>query len=149
MPRLITATALAVAGGVHLAAFPDHWRDGATVGTFFVVVAVLQLAAAMLVLRGVDSHLRRVVVVGNLALIALWAWARTTEPVDLLGLTAVAAQLIACLAVSRLPRVQGRLPLGRPLGALVGVFLLVAIGGAQLPDHHHDDHVHEHAESHH
>ena len=102
----VTAVALAVAGGTHIAALGTHLQESTAAAGFFGIAATLQIAAALAVLRGVSPRLRAAVVVGNLALIALWAWSRTTglqvgpdagppEVVGLLDLAAVAAQAVA------------------------------------------------------
>ena len=148
------AAALAVAAGAHLAAFPGHRSEGVPAGGFFLAVAVLQLAAAMTILPGAGRRIRAAMIVGNVALIALWAWSRTAgvpvgphpgnaEAVGPLDLTAVAAQLLAVVAVLFVPRNRPYASLVQPRLALVGLALVVGAGGAGLlpgahADQHHD-----------
>ena len=153
---------LAFAAGLHLAAMPSHLSEGAAVGAFFLVVAVVQLAAAALVYRGTGPIVRALIAAGNLGVIAVWAVSRTAglgggpEPVALFDGLAVVVELAAvaglCLGSATRPARQGL----TGLPALAVVALLVA--GAGLPfapaahshaeagpgqhdpaaDHHHD-----------
>lgn len=139
----VAAGALAVAAGAHLAAFPAHRGEGAAVAAFFLTVAGLQVAAAVIVQRGPGAASRAAIVAGNAALLGLWVWSRTTgapfgshagvaEPIGGLDSTAAAAQIAALAAIvvgpvgHRRPR-QLRISIG-----LVGVALTAAIAGATL-----------------
>lgn len=149
----VTAGALAVAGGTHIAAYGEHLSESTAAAVFFAVVAVLQIAAAMVVLRGMSPRVRAGLVVGNVALIALWAWSRTTgmqfgpdagppEAVGALDVAAVAAQAVAVGAAFLAP---GTRPVARfmpPQLLLVAVALLVGAAGLRLPAE-----AHEHAET--
>lgn len=138
------AACLAVAAGAHLAAFPAHRGEGLAVSGFFLAVALLQIAAAtILVGRGACPRVRAAIVAGNVGLIALWAWSRVAgvpfgdhaglaEPVGALDLTAVAAQAVAVGAAWFLPVVHGRARLAGPRLALVALALTVGVGGALL-----------------
>lgn len=106
------AVALAVAAGLHLAALPDHAREGAVIGAFFLGTAAFQLVAAWLVgLRRIGIKARSAIVAGNLALLTLWGWSRLAglpldahdgpEAVSLLDALAVTAQLIAIAGLCR------------------------------------------------
>jgi hypothetical protein len=109
------AVALAIAAATHVAASGEHRTESVAAAVFFAVVAVLQIAAAFVVLQGASPRARNAIVIGNVALVALWAWSRTTglqfgpdagprEAVGLLDLTAVATQLFAVAVLSRAPR---------------------------------------------
>lgn len=143
------AAALAFAAGAHLAAFPYHRSDGITAG-FFLAVAVLQLTGATRVLGGVGRRAQAIMVVGNVALVALWVWSRTAglpvgshpghaEAVGALDLTAVTAQVVAILAILVGPRSRPFASLTEPRLALLGLALVVGAGGAGwLPIAHAD-----------
>lgn len=148
----VTAVALAVAGGAHIAAYGQHLSEGAVVAAFFAAVAALQIAASLLVLRGAGARLRAAIVVANLALVALWAWSRTTglkfgptageaEAVGVLDLVAVAGQAVAVVSALLFAHRSLAARLLRPQLALVAVALLVGTAGLRLPvasaDHHH------------
>jgi hypothetical protein len=147
----ITAGALAVAGGTHIAAYGEHRAESMAAAVFFAIVALLQVAAAFAVLRGVGPRLRGAVVIGNLGLIALWAWSRTTglqlgpdagppEAVGPLDLAAVAAQAVAVGAAFLVPGARRVGRFLRPQLVLVGVALLVGAAGVRLPAEAHDHH---------
>ena len=71
---VVAIVSSAAAAGVHAAAGPVHFRVGLLVGGFFVVSALAQLAWSMLMLlRGPDRTLLWTGLVGNAAIIALWA----------------------------------------------------------------------------
>ncbi|HUR76854.1 MAG TPA: hypothetical protein VMZ22_02825 [Acidimicrobiales bacterium] len=154
---VVTAVALAVAGGTHIAAYGEHRAQSAAAAAFFALVAVAQVGAALAVLRGAGRRLRVAVVVGNLLLIGLWAWSRTTglqigpdagpaEPVGVLDLTAVAAQAVAVTAALMAPGARLAVNFLRPQLMLVGVAVFVGAAGLQLPAHAGDHH--EFGESH-
>lgn len=154
IPAGAAAWALAVAGGAHLAALPAHRGEGIAVSGFFLAAAILQVAAATTILRGAGASVRAVIVLGNVSMLALWAWSRTVgvpigahsglpEHVGPLDVTAVVAQAIAIGAVLVLSRTRSRASLVRPRLGLVVVVLLVALGGARLQPASHQDENHE------
>jgi hypothetical protein len=162
----VTAGALAVAGGTHIAAYGEHLATSMAAAVFFAIVAVLQIGVAMVVLRGVGPRVRAAVVLGNLALIALWAWSRTTglqigpdagppEAVGILDLVAVAAQAVAVAAAFMVPHARRARTFLRPQVLLVGVALLVGAAGLRLPADAHEHSEprvvvgHNHTEPHH
>jgi hypothetical protein len=109
------AVALVVAATTHVAASGEHRTESIAAAVFFAVVAVLQIVAAVVVAQGASPRARNAIVIGNVALVALWAWSRTTglqvgpdagprEAVGLLDLTAVATQLFAVALLLRAPR---------------------------------------------
>ncbi len=93
----------AAAAGVHAAAGPIHFREGLLIGSFFVVSALAQLAWSMLLLtRGADRALLWAGLVGNAAIVVLWALTRTVglpglvevEPVGSWDVAASAWELV-------------------------------------------------------
>lgn len=75
---VVAVISSAAAAGVHAAAGPVHFREGLLIGTFFVVSALAQLAWSLLLLaRGPDRALLWAGLLGNAAIVALWAWTRT------------------------------------------------------------------------
>lgn len=148
------ACALAVAGGAHLAAFPAHRGEGMAVSSFFLAAAIIQVAAAITILRGAATSVRAIIVLGNVSMLALWAWSRTfglpigahhamPERAGLLDVTAVVAQIVAIGALVVLSRTRkGTLLVRRRLGLEV-VILLSALGGALLLGTSHQDEHHQ------
>ena len=111
---MVGAAALAVAAGLHLAAFPGHREEGIATAAFFLLVAVAQLAAAYLLRRGAGLRARLAIAAGNLGLVVLWAVSRSVgvpggghgaspEPVALLDLLAVAAELTVVVGLLARP----------------------------------------------
>lgn len=152
--RVVAAGGLAVAAGAHFAAFPAHRSEGVVTAGLFLVVAVIQLATALFVARGLSAALRLGVVVGNLSILALWVWSRTAgiplgshagvaEAVGLLDLSAAGAQTAAIVAMVMLPRTWTRHPTLGLKVALLAVTAVVAIGGAGLVPSAHADHPHD------
>jgi hypothetical protein len=120
---IVLAAALSLlAAVIHVWVMPEHFEEWWGYGTFFLVVAVAQALYAVLLLRGASSGLIWAGVLGNLAIIVLWAWTRTVgipifgphagEVEDIGALDVVSkiveALLIACLIV--LARGEFRLP---------------------------------------
>ena len=69
----------AAAGGIHLAMVPSHAGDSLLDPVGFAAVGWFQLVVAAVILLGRDGrNLYRAAVVGNLAVIGLWLWSRTT-----------------------------------------------------------------------
>ena len=76
--RWIVAAVLAGAGLIHVAFAPDHLAESITHGAFFVAVAWIQFALALVVGTGRGGPLTlRIAVAANLAVIAVWGWSRT------------------------------------------------------------------------
>lgn len=108
--RLATVSAVVgltyFAGLVHLVALPAHARESALFGAFFAVVASAQLVYAVVLAR---RPVRRVVeagVLGQLALVVVWALTRTVglpigpapwqaEPVGFLDLSCALSEAAA------------------------------------------------------
>ena len=122
--RLAAAGLLATAGGLHLAALPDHLQASTVAGAFFAVTAAAQLLGAVLLATQPSSRTIRAVVVGNVGVLFLWAVSRTTglptggelgvrEPFGLLDGFAAAAEILVVVAglaatVHRLPGAASR-----------------------------------------
>ena len=152
--RVFAAGGLAVAAGAHFAAVPAHRGEGVVIAGFFLAVAVIQLATALVVFRGWSAALRLGVVVGNLSILALWVWSRTAgipfgshagvaEAVGLLDLAAAGAQVVAVAAVVMLPRTWTPHAILGPRIAALAVAAVVAVGGAGLVPSAHADHAHD------
>jgi hypothetical protein len=76
---LVVVLALASFGSsiTHAAVGPEHLREAAAFGVFFVVAAALQAAWAVLVIRRADPLLLAIGAAGNSAVLVLWAITRT------------------------------------------------------------------------
>ncbi|HEU5433249.1 MAG TPA: hypothetical protein VFU81_16405 [Thermomicrobiales bacterium] len=75
---VILAAALSViAAIIHLIVMPEHFGEWWGYGAFFLLAATAQAVYAVLLLRGRPSWLLLAGIVGNLAIVALWAWTRT------------------------------------------------------------------------
>ena len=156
----VAAAALAVAAGTHIAAFDEHLAESTAAAVFFAIVAVLQIVAALVVLRGTNPRVRNAIVIGNVALIALWAWSRTTglqigpdagppEAIGLLDTAAVLAQLVAVVATVRLTASRRITGLLRPQLALVAIALAVGLAGVRLQPAEHAGHTDAPVAAHH
>lgn len=157
MSTTIIAVLLAAAGGLHLAALPAHLNEPAAAATFFAVVALGQLAGAVLVATRPSSRTTVAIVVGNMVVLAIWAVSRTTglpvggelgvrEPLAALdGLAAVAEILVVVGALTVLRR-AGMISLRsagwRPVMAMAAVWLAAGGVAAGLghPSHNHGAH---------
>lgn len=139
--RQAVALALAAAAGFHLAAFFGHLHGGATVATFFVAVAAMQLAAAAAVQRRLSNTAAMAITIGNAALIVLWAASRTIgvpggthagapEAVGLLDTLTVAAEGVAVVGLAMFGRdassASGSARRGRPAVILTASFVAAA-----------------------
>jgi hypothetical protein len=112
---VIAAAALSLlAAAIHVWVMPEHFGEWWGYGAFFLVVAVAQaLYAGLLVRRTPEPSLIWAGVLGNLAIIVLWAWTRTigiplfgphAGEVEAIGAIDVASKivealLIACLVI--------------------------------------------------
>jgi hypothetical protein len=95
----------AAAAGVHAAVGPAHLTDQPLVGMFFLACAAAQLGWTALFLARPSQALLRAGVVGNAALVTLWAVSRLSgsEPVGPWGLAATGwevAVVVACVALN-------------------------------------------------
>ena len=159
-PRRVThltaAGLLAAAGGLHLAALPNHLNTSTVAGAFFAVTAAAQLLGAVLVVTRPSARTIQAVVAGNIAVLVLWAMSRTTglptgaelgvrEPVGLLDGLAAAAEILVVVAglavMARAPKFTGRRHGSwRPALALVLAWMISGGAGLALADggHHHE-----------
>jgi hypothetical protein len=69
------AAALLAAGVIHVAVVPEHLREYAPFGVFFVLVAAAQLAAALFVLRDRRGAWPAIAAF-NIAVCLVWAYTR-------------------------------------------------------------------------
>lgn len=147
-----TALALAIAAGLHLAALPDHARQGLVTAAFFAATAAIQFAGAVsLVGLGRTRWLRAAIVVSNLAVLVVWLASRTvglplgphrgSEAVGILDGLAVVAEVlaivIALVAGSRAG--AGRRVVRLAVVSAVGV-ATAALGIGLAPATHTHDH---------
>ena len=163
----VTSLALAAAAGLHLAAFPEHLEEGVVIASFFAVCAVLQLGAAVVVSAGASLRARRVIILGNLAVIAIWVVSRTVglpfgpdanvpEAISALDALSFMAEVVAIGGLVTMAY-RGRAPArvwkaGPAAGLAVAMLLIAGTTMAFAPQEHHHDgapaaHVHpEHVE---
>jgi len=86
------------AAGVHAAVGPAHFREKTVLGLFFAVATTAQLVWALLVVARPARRLLVAGVVGNVALVVLWAVTRTVGLPGLLpGPEAVGSWDLACV----------------------------------------------------
>lgn len=119
----VATTLSFLAAFIHVSVMPEHFAEWWGYGAFFFVVAIAQAVYAfVLPRRASDRHLIWAGVVGNLAIVALWAWTRTVGiplfgphagEVETIGAIAVVSKisealLIACLVL--LLRDEARTP---------------------------------------
>jgi hypothetical protein len=76
---VVVGVALASLGSslTHGAVGPEHFREAAAFGVFFLVAAALQAAWALLVIRRADRLLLAIGAAGNSAVLVLWGITRT------------------------------------------------------------------------
>lgn len=113
LPAAVPATLVAasvVAGYVHLALTPEHWRLGAAYGLFFLASGATQLAFAALACRSdCPPALWVALAVTNTVLVAVYVLTRVValpgaarpEPVDALGAGTALAE-VGCAALGLL-----------------------------------------------
>ena len=154
MSTTIIAALLAAAGGLHLAALPDHLNESAAAATFFAAVALGQLVGAVLIATRPSPRTTVAVILGNAVVLAIWAVSRTTGlPVGgELGVREPLAALDGLAAIAEILVVAGTLTVLRRAGMInlrsvgwqpvvaMGVVWLAAGGvatGLVDPAHHH------------
>jgi hypothetical protein len=134
--RAIAAFSSLAAAIVHAEVFPHHLEESLLVGAFFIVVAAAQGVWAFRVVKAVTAHQLVAGIIGNLALIGVWAASRTVglpfglgrEPVGAWDVAAVTWQVcgvFACVVGLRSGEGDDRLPLGR-LGLRTWVWVLLS-----------------------
>lgn len=126
----------AAAAGVHAAVGPAHLADQPLLGIFFLACAAAQLGWTVLVLVRPTRLLAEAAVVGNVALLVLWAASRLVGaeqvgPWDLAAAIWEVAVVAGCVALLHAPgRVRSSAPLDWPLlaqGWTAGSVLLLAL----------------------
>jgi hypothetical protein len=77
--RLLSAAAvlLLLAALIHVWVMPEHFEEWWGYGLFFLVAAAAQALFAVVVLKAPTPAVLAAGIVGNLAIIALWAFTRT------------------------------------------------------------------------
>jgi len=101
---------LAAAAGTHLAVMPDHFRQSWLYGTFFAVVAPLQIALAWRVLARPRRPELAAALAFSLGVVVLWAFTRfvgvpigpdngATEELGVLDIFATCAELLSAGAL--------------------------------------------------
>lgn len=134
-PRVLAALLLGGAGLIHGALIPEHFDEGLLFGTAFVVMTAVQLTLAVGLLVRPGARTDALGRYSTVLLIALYLFTRVVpvpgqfEPKDpeLFGTIAVAVELSALVALSRLPRDRVPRLTPRGVGALSGLGTLVAL----------------------
>ena len=138
--RLGVALASAGAATIHFAVIAQHFEEYWLFGSFFIAVAIAQLAWAMLVVVRPSPAVYLAGVAGNAAVAATWVISRTTglplgpepgepEPVGTADGVATAFEvLIAAVTLLLLLRVTSRKRPLAPFTAVTAVTTLAAIG---------------------
>lgn len=147
-----TATALAVAAGLHLAALPDHAGQGAVTAAFFAATAAVQFAGAVsLVGLGRTRWLPAAIVVSNLVVLFVWLVSRTVglpigphrgpEPIGIIDGFSVLAGAVAVVTalVAGSGAGAGRRGVRLAVVSAVGV-AAAALGIGVAPATHTHDH---------
>jgi hypothetical protein len=121
----------AAAGFVHAVVTPAHFREDLAVGLFTLAVTVGQMAVVVAGLNRPTRPLWLAAALGNAAVLAIWAWSRTTglpfgpnpgtpEPVGLLDLACATYEVAIVAAGLNLAGRTGLLLAGRSSGQAVG-----------------------------
>jgi hypothetical protein len=76
-PIVVAAGLSAAAAVIHVAVCPEHFREGLLYGVFFAVTAGCQLGWSMLTCVRYSSWLASAGLLGNAAIVSLWAVTRT------------------------------------------------------------------------
>ncbi len=107
----LTAAGLAGAAAVHLSVAPEHFREAAIYGTFFLVAGLLQALSGAVLLVRASAVVVAGSLAGNLALLALWLVTRTVgipagpaagalESIGTRDLVASACELVSAVAAA-------------------------------------------------
>lgn len=110
-PFVLAAGSSLLAAAIHLVVCPEHFQEALLLGAFFAATSVAQVAWSFLVVRRPSQWLLLSGILGNCALIGLWALSRTVgvplgpetgqvEPVGLLDVAATVSELGVVLLVS-------------------------------------------------
>jgi hypothetical protein len=125
-PGLLAAAFASVgAAAVHVAVVPEHFRESALYGAFFVIAAACQIGGAALLALRRSRSLVAVVATGNALIVALWIVTRVVgiplgpeagvvEPVEGLDVIATTCELVVVVccvaALYRVARVVRSVP---------------------------------------
>jgi hypothetical protein len=113
LPPFVPAAALSlIAAAIHLIVCPEHFSETVLYGGFFAAITVAQLVWSFLVVRRPSYWLLVSGIVGNCALVALWAVSRTVgvpigpeagviEPVGLLDVVATVCEVGVVVLLAR------------------------------------------------
>jgi hypothetical protein len=119
------SAACVVAAGIHVAVAPEHFRESALYGAFFVTAAACQLAGAATLLLVRSRLFTSFVAVGNAVIVLLWLVTRVVgipvgpqageverfQLLDISASTAEAAVVVCCaLALHRVTRIARSVP---------------------------------------
>jgi hypothetical protein len=107
----LAAGGLVGAAAIHAVVVPEHFAEALSYGLFFVASALLQTAAAVLVVRAPTRPLLQVIVGSSVAIVVLWAVTRTSglplgpepgeaEPVGILDLVASGCEILTAGAAA-------------------------------------------------
>lgn len=131
----------AAAGIIHIAMAPTHGGSGLIDPLGFAAAGLFQLVVAGAILAQRDGRrLYQLTILGNLAIVGMWAWSRTqgmpygahrgiVEDVTLLDGTCAALEVAAVLVAARLLLAPTRTSVGRlaPTLAAVGALALATV----------------------
>jgi hypothetical protein len=78
LPRAILATLSGGAGLIHAGVISLHLKESSLYGAFFILASIAQVSWAFVLLRAPSRKLLVYGIVGNAAVIALWAVSRST-----------------------------------------------------------------------
>ncbi len=152
----LLAGLLAGAGVIHLVMIPSHIGESWAEGIAFAAVGWAQIAAGLVLLLGRGSRrLYAAVILGSIAVVALWVWSRTVglpfgahagvvESIGLVDQICAALELGAVLVAGALLLAPSRLRIGA-LGASVGAIAVLGLATAAIvsPDaSSHGSHAH-------
>lgn len=101
---VLSALGSVVAGAIHAVVVPEHLEEWWLFGAFFIACAIFQFAWAVAVLTSPTRAVLLLGIVGNAAMVAIWAASRTaglplgpepwmSEPVGALDLVATGLEL--------------------------------------------------------
>lgn len=115
--RFFAAAACAGAGLIHFAVAPEHFAVDWSLGAFFALLGLLQVAWSVGVLRNRRCDLLALGAVTNAGAVSLWAYTRTAgaEAIGPVDVVAVALETaVVVLALVLIAQVTAALPAGTP-----------------------------------
>jgi hypothetical protein len=169
-PAVALALTSLAASGIHFAVMADHFAEAFVFGLFFAVVAWAQALWAVAVVVAPVRIVLTSGIIGNLAVIAVWAMSRTVGvplgpepwtpesigPADLLCGVLEGAIVLGCVLLLRhdmadaTPDQDRRAVVALPALLAFGVALAVgtSVAIAASPEHEHAEAGHSHAAEH-